>query len=83
MTPSCKTCAYWEPFNAVCFNGDSEFRADFTDRDDNCDCWRAHRCEKCGGVLEVREQDGKIWHTCLNCLVEFPYEFPNLEYRPS
>lgn len=41
----CGTCGYWEDFQGVCFNGDSENCADFTNRDDSCDCWQ-HRKEQ-------------------------------------
>lgn len=34
---TCETCKYWEPFNGVCCNHDSEHRADFWD--DGCECW--------------------------------------------
>lgn len=73
IKPSCKTCNHWEPFNAVCLNGNSEHRADFTERDNRCDCWRPLLCVACGGVLEARELDGKIWYACLKCSAEFPY----------
>lgn len=35
----CGTCGTYEDFNGVCFNGDSENCADFTDADDTCDHW--------------------------------------------
>lgn len=35
----CGTCNWWEPFNGVCFNGDSEYCADFTSGADSCPCW--------------------------------------------
>lgn len=34
----CGFCDYWEPFQGVCFNGDSEYCADFTYSNDGCDC---------------------------------------------
>lgn len=37
--PSCGRCKWYEPFQGVCFNGDSEFRADFTDPKDSCPQW--------------------------------------------
>ena len=33
----CDLCQYWEPFQGVCFNGDSPYCADFVD--DGCDLW--------------------------------------------
>lgn len=33
----CDLCKYWEPYQGVCFNGDSEYCADFVD--DGCDLW--------------------------------------------
>lgn len=74
IKPSCKTCCFWEPYNAVCFNGDSNERAAFTDRDHHCDCWKAHRCQRCGGLLEAREQAGRIWHYCYSCHFDFHYQ---------
>ena len=35
----CGTCGYWENFQGVCFNGDSEHCADFTNWDNSCDHW--------------------------------------------
>lgn len=35
---TCKTCRYWEPFQGVCCNGDSEYCADFVD--DGCAEWK-------------------------------------------
>ena len=35
----CKTCRWYEDFQGVCFNGDSEFCADFTDPHDTCKEW--------------------------------------------
>lgn len=34
----CGFCDYWEPFNGVCCNGDSENCADFTYSDYGCNC---------------------------------------------
>ena len=34
---SCDTCRWWEPYNAVCCNGDSPHCADFWD--DECEEW--------------------------------------------
>ena len=30
---------WYEDFNGVCCNGDSEHRADFTEPEDGCECW--------------------------------------------
>lgn len=35
----CATCKWYEDFQGVCFNGDSEHRADFTDPEDVCEEW--------------------------------------------
>lgn len=35
----CETCGYWEDFQGVCFNGESENCADFTSADDVCEHW--------------------------------------------
>lgn len=39
MTKTCATCRWYAEFEAVCCNGDSEHRADFTDPEDGCECW--------------------------------------------
>lgn len=36
---TCCNCKWYEPFQGVCFNGDSEHRADFTEKDDTCGEW--------------------------------------------
>lgn len=38
---TCSICKYWEPFTGACCSGDSQHCADFTDRDDHCDFWKA------------------------------------------
>lgn len=35
----CGNCAYHDNFTGVCFNGDSEHRADFTENDYKCEVW--------------------------------------------
>lgn len=37
----CGTCKWYEGFQGVCMNGDSEHRADFTDGDQYCEVWEA------------------------------------------
>lgn len=39
MEHICKSCKWHDDFTAVCFNGDSEYRADFTDDDESCPKW--------------------------------------------
>lgn len=40
MNPKCcSTCKWYEDFQGVCFNGDSERCADFTDPEDGCKEW--------------------------------------------
>lgn len=39
MKKYCSTCKWYETFNGVCFNGDSEHREDFTCLDDTCEEW--------------------------------------------
>lgn len=36
---SCSGCNWYEDFNGVCFNGDSENTADFMDTEDSCGEW--------------------------------------------
>ena len=40
MTKCCATCAWYEDFQGVCFNGDSPYCADFTEPEDACEEWR-------------------------------------------
>ena len=37
--PSCCSCRWHDAFSWVCFNGQSEHRADFTDPEDSCKEW--------------------------------------------
>ena len=39
----CATCAWYEDFQGVCFNGDSEYRADFTEPEDCCEEWEGRK----------------------------------------
>lgn len=39
MEKECFTCAWHDNFSWVCFNGNSEHRADFTDPEDSCPVW--------------------------------------------
>lgn len=39
MTKCCATCAWYEDFQGVCFNGDSPYCADFTESDQRCREW--------------------------------------------
>lgn len=73
MTKKCKTCNFWEPFNAVCFSAYSDERGDITDRNYGCDSWKPHECPQCGGLLEAKESEGEIWHVCQDCLREYLY----------
>lgn len=47
MKPKCcSTCKWYEDFQGVCCNGDSEHRADFTDPEDGCEEWEEHDGEQ-------------------------------------
>lgn len=39
MTECCATCAWYEDFQGVCFNGDSPHCADFTEPEQRCGKW--------------------------------------------
>lgn len=39
MTKCCATCAWYEDYQGVCFNGDSPHCADFTNPDQRCREW--------------------------------------------
>ena len=42
----CATCAYHDDWTWVCFNGDSEMRADVTNNDFACDKWEDKSCKE-------------------------------------
>jgi hypothetical protein len=52
MSDTCKGCKWWEPFNWVCCNGDSQHCADFV----NCGCKYFEREDdkKCQNEKEQR-----------------------------
>lgn len=37
--PCCETCRWYDQEQGTCFNGDSDFRADFVDGADSCPHW--------------------------------------------
>lgn len=39
MTNCCATCRWYEDYQGVCCNGDSEWRGDFRDNDQGCEHW--------------------------------------------
>lgn len=43
---SCSTCKWYEDFQGVCFNGDSEHRVDFTGPEDGCEEWETKNGEQ-------------------------------------
>lgn len=42
----CENCAYHDDWTWVCFNGDSEMRADATSNDFVCDKWEDRSCKE-------------------------------------
>jgi hypothetical protein len=40
---TCRHCRWHEEFTWACFNGDSEYCADFTNDEDSCPCWEARK----------------------------------------
>ena len=42
----CKTCAYRDDWTWVCFNGDSENRADIMQENFVCNCWESREDKK-------------------------------------
>ena len=47
MTKRCATCDWYAEFEGVCCNGDGEYRADFTEPDQNCKYWeKKHEAEE-------------------------------------
>ena len=45
----CKTCRKHDDFTWVCFNSDSEYRADFTEPECCCEFWEGRENGKRGG----------------------------------
>ena len=45
MTKCCATCAWYEDYQGVCFNGDSPHCADFTGPEDVCEEWEGRKFE--------------------------------------
>lgn len=41
MGETCGSCRWWEPYQGVCFNGDAEDCADFTDEEHGCPHWES------------------------------------------
>ncbi len=41
----CENCKWYAEFEGVCCNGDSEYRADFTDKDFCCEEFESRRCK--------------------------------------
>ena len=39
MNKHCATCDWYEDYQGVCFNGDSEYCPDSTGNEDCCECW--------------------------------------------
>ena len=52
MTKCCATCRWYEDYQGVCFNGDSEYCADFTGNEDCCECWEGRN--ESNGEEELR-----------------------------
>lgn len=42
MRKCCSTCKYHDDFSWVCFNGESDFRADFTHPEHQCSYWKGN-----------------------------------------
>ena len=43
----CATCAYHDDWTWVCFNPESDDRADFTDSEHKCNCWMSREGNSC------------------------------------
>ena len=71
---TCKTCKWWEPWFGTCTNGDSPFRGNINGPGITCEAWERHFCKGCGGTLEARSYNGKVYYYCYSCHFEFPYE---------
>ena len=55
MTKCCATCAWYEDFQGVCFNGDSPHRADFIEPDQRCREWERKEADHEVSEPEDRE----------------------------
>lgn len=52
MSDTCEGCKWWESFNWVCCNGDSQYCADFVNC--GCKCFERKDNEKCQSEKEQR-----------------------------
>ena len=43
MKKECSTCEWHDGYTWVCFNGNSEYRADFTDPENTCPAWEERK----------------------------------------
>lgn len=43
MKKECCTCAWHDGYTWVCFNENSEYRADFTDPENTCPAWEERK----------------------------------------
>lgn len=43
MKKECSTCVWHDGYTWVCFNGNSEYRADFTDPENTCPAWEERK----------------------------------------
>jgi hypothetical protein len=48
----CKNCRKHDDFTWVCFNGDSEYCADFTEPECCCEFWKEKKMEICGKEIK-------------------------------
>lgn len=51
---TCRTCAWHDSFSWACFNGDSPYRADFTQNEQKCRFWELQKPQN-AEIAEIAE----------------------------
>lgn len=72
MKKECSTCVWHDGYTWVCFNGISEYRADFTDPENTCPAWeeRKERNEKKLEPAEIRRLAAiALWWLCVGIVL--------------
>ena len=57
MNKCCETCDWYEDYQGVCFNGDSEHCADFTEPADGCKCWEGEETVTLDEIIGGEDHD--------------------------
>jgi hypothetical protein len=71
MKKECSTCAWHDGYTWVCFNGNSEYRADFTDPENTCPAWEERKSKmKKLEPAEIRRLAAiALWWLCVGIVL--------------